>query len=73
MPRDSNLPPRFWADSANGDNEDERGDNAVGAFLWHEPDVGHVRSFGCVVSVTLPNEALWKLDDRGVGYKYEGS
>ena len=29
-----------------------------------------MRSFGCVVRVTLPKEALGKLDDRGVGYKY---
>jgi len=50
-------------------NVDERGDNA---FLWHEPDVGHIRSFGCVVRVTLPKEAREKLDDQDVGYKYGG-
>jgi hypothetical protein len=30
-----------------------------------KPDVGHIRTFGCVVRVTPPSETLGKLEDRG--------
>ena len=38
---------------------------------------GQIRTFGCIVRVTLPSEKLGKLEDRGamgylMGYKYEG-
>jgi hypothetical protein len=43
-------------------------------FYRMKPDVGHIRTFGCAVRVTLPSETLEKLDDRGaMDYpKYEG-
>ena len=39
-------------------------------------DVGHIRTFGCVMHVTLPKEMLGKLEDHGatsylMGYKYD--
>jgi len=42
-----------------------------------KPHVGHIRTFGCVVWVTLPKETLGKLDDLGamgylMGFKHEG-
>jgi hypothetical protein len=39
-----------------------------------KPDVGHIRTFGCVVRVTPPRETLGKLKDRGamVEHTYEG-
>ena len=42
-----------------------------------KPDVGHIRTFGCVVRVTLPKEMLGKLEDCRamgylMGYKYDG-
>ena len=46
-------------------------------FYGVKPDVGHIRTFGCIVRVTLPSEKLGKLEDRRamgylMGYKYEG-
>ena len=34
-------------------------------FYGMKPDVGHIRTFGCIVCVTLPSELM--------GYKYEGA
>jgi hypothetical protein len=73
MLRDSNLPPRFWAEAmttfmylrnrtptrANG------GVTPYEHFYGVKPDVGHIRTFGCVARVTLPREKLEKLEDRG--------
>ena len=39
-------------------------------FYGMKPEVGHVRTFGCAVRVTLPKEWLGKLDDRED--KYDG-
>jgi hypothetical protein len=75
MLRDANLPPRFWAEAMttfmylrnrktnNGTTPDER-------FYDTKPDVGHIRTFGCAVRVTLPKETLGKLDE-GVGPRCE--
>jgi len=46
-------------------------------FYRMKPDVGHARTFGCVVEVVLPSQTLGKLDDRAamgylLGYKYDG-
>ena len=42
-------------------------------FYGREPDVRHVRTFGCIVKVVLPNETLGKLAAMGylLGYKYD--
>ena len=39
-------------------------------------DMEHIRTFRCIVRVTLPSEELGKMEDRGAmrylrGYKYE--
>ena len=87
MLRDSGLPFRFWAEamatfmylrnrtptSANEDNK-----TPYELFYNMVPDVSHIRTFGCVVRVTLPAETLGKLDARGamgylLGYKYDGA
>jgi hypothetical protein len=86
MLRDSNPPPRFWAEAmttfmllrnrmptrANG------GITPYERFYKAKPDVADVRTFECIVCVSLPSEKLGKLEDRGamgylMGYKYEGS
>jgi len=47
MLRDSNLPARFWTEAmATFMYEDERGTTPYEHFLWHKPDVGHMRSEG---------------------------
>ena len=82
MLRDSNLPPRFWAEAmttfmylrnrtATRTND---GITLYERFYGMKPDVGHIRT---IVRVTLPSEKLGKLEDRGamgylMGYKYEG-
>ena len=34
-------------------------------FYRVKPDVGYVRTFGCIVRVTLPSEKLGKPEDHG--------
>jgi len=85
MLRDSNLPPRFWAEATSTFmylrnrtlTKMKEGVTPYGRFCGIKPDGGHIRTFACVVRVTLPKETLGKLDDRGtmgylLGYKYEG-
>jgi len=60
MPRDSNLPPRFWADSANGDisgsqRRRTRGQRHMSVFMartGRRP----IRSLGCVVRLHYPRK-----------------
>ena len=86
MLRDSNLPPRFWAEAMTTfmylrNRTPTRANDGITPyerFYGMKPDVGHIRTFGCIVRVTLPSEKLGKLDNRGamgylMGYKYEGA
>ena len=86
MLRDSGLPPRFWAEAMNTfmylrnrtPTAANDGKTPYERFYGMKPDVGHIRTFGCVVKVTLPLEKLGKLEDRAMmgymlGYKYEGA
>jgi len=85
MLRDSSLPPRFWAEAMTTfmylrnrtPTRANEGVTPYERFYGMKPDVGHIRTFGCTVRVTLPSEKLGKLEDRGamgylMGYKYEG-
>ena len=85
MLRDSDLPPRFWAEAMTTfmylrnrtPTKANDGATPYERFYGAKPDVSHIRTFGCMVRVTLPRETLGKLEDRGVmgyllGYKYEG-
>ena len=82
MLRDSNLPPRFWAEAMTTfmylrNRTPTRANDGITlmSVLWDEAGRG---TFGCIVRVTLPSEKLGKLEDRGamgylMGYKYEGA
>ena len=60
MLRDSNLPPRFWAEAMNTfmylrNRTPMRANEGVTPyerFYGMKPDVGHIRTFGCIVRVT---------------------
>ena len=77
-------PPRFWAEAMTimylwnrTPTKVNEGVTPYECFSRMKPDVGHIRTFGCMVRATLPKETLGKLDDHGVtgyllGYKYEG-
>ena len=86
MLRDSALPARFWAEAMNTfmylrnrtPTAANEGKTPYELFYGMKPDVSHIRTFGCVVKVTLPLEKLGKLADRAMmgyllGYKYEGA
>ena len=69
MLRDSGLPPRFWAEAMTTfmylrnrtPTKANDGMTPYERFYGMKLDVGHIRTFGCVVRVTLPREMLGKL------------
>ena len=86
MLRDSNLPPRFWAEAMmtfmclrnRMPTRANDGITPYECFYGMKPDVRHIRTFGYIVHVTLPSEKLRKLEDHRamgylMGYKYEGA
>jgi hypothetical protein len=64
---DAHVPAQYGADEGERRGNDER-------LYGMKPDVGHIRTFGCVVRDTPPSETLGKLEDRGamVEHAYEG-
>lgn len=85
MLQDPGLPPRFWAEVMttfmylrNRTPTTANDGRTPYEFFYNMiPDVGHIRTFGCVVRVVLPSETLGKLDERAamgylLGYKYDG-
>ena len=60
--RDSNLPPTFWAEAMNTfmylRNMTPTSVTQYERFYGVKPDVGYIRTFGCIARVTLPSEKL---------------
>ena len=84
--QDSGLPSRFWAEAMSTfmylrnrtPTTTNEGKMPYELFYDMVPDVGHIRTFGCVVRVVLPAELLGKLDERAamghlLRYKYDGA
>src|SRR5258706_5322370 len=82
---DSNLLPHFWAKAMTTfmylcnrtPTRVTKGVIPYEHFYGMKLDVGHVRTFGCIVCVMLPSKKLGKLEDHGamgylMGYKYKG-
>ena len=82
MVHNSNLPPHFWAEAVTAPTEQDadRANDSVmlfECFYRMKPDVGHIRTFRCIMHVTLFKEMLGKLEDHGatgyqMGHKYDG-
>ena len=85
MLHDSNLPPRFWAEAMTtfmylwNRTPTTANDSVMPFELFYgmKLDVGHIRTFRCVMHVMLPKEMLGKLEDCRamgylMGYKYDG-
>jgi len=82
---DSEPLPRFWVEAIGTfmclrnrtPTATNEGKAPYELFYRMKPDVGHARTFGCVVEVILPSQTLGKLEDRAavgylLGYKYDG-
>ena len=70
---DSGLTPRFWVEAMTTfmytSTTANEGKMPYELFHRMKSDVGHMRTFGCVVKVTLPSETLGKLDNwAAMGY-----
>jgi len=74
MPRDSSLPPRFWAESSTAfmylrnrtPTKADDGKTLFELFCGMKLDVSHIRAFECVTKVVLPSELLGELDGQAV-------
>ena len=84
IPRESTPPPRFWAEVVTTfmslrkrvPTKTSEGTTPSKRFYGTKPDIEHIRIRGYIVKITLPKEALGKLDDWGamgqlLGNKYE--
>ena len=85
MLRNSNLPPCFWAEAMTTfmylqNRTPTTANDSITSFEHFyrmKLDVGHIRTFGCVMHVMLPKEMLGKLEDHRamgylMGYTYDG-
>lgn len=62
------VPPWFWAEASVPAEPEStaasEGQTHYELFPVMKPDVGHIRTFGCMVIVVLSNKALGKSDGR---------
>jgi len=79
MLKQSGLPTSFWAEAArvavyikNHATHRSIGKTPYEALYGRKPEIGHLRSFGCIAYTHVPEAKHTKLDDRATRYIFIG-